>query len=203
MGNRRKSREFAVQALFFMDMNQNFSEEYLSLFSDHFVSSSSVRPFFIELVRGVLRARSGIDSLVERFSNNWKVSRMSAVDRNIMRLAVYEMIVCKDIPFIVSINEAVDLGKKYGTEESGSFVNGILDSIRTAMATESLTIPVDDPPENLSDPSVSGTSGQHPDSDMKEDDMPALSFSVETDPSGQPENPDEPVPRQPRRTLIR
>jgi len=68
--------------------------------------------------------------LIERFSRNWRLSRMSCVDRNIMRIAVYEMLFCSDIPAKVSINEAIDIGKKYGTEESGAFINGILDSVR-------------------------------------------------------------------------
>ncbi len=144
MGNRRKSRELAVQSLFFMDMNQKFTEENLMLFSENFISPSQedVRPFFYQLVRGVACGRHEIDALIERFSDNWKVSRMSGVDRNIMRIAVFEMLICRDIPVKVSINEAVDLGKKFGTDESGAFVNGILDSIRMAMETESLSIAV-------------------------------------------------------------
>jgi len=82
-------------------------------------------------VEGVLQHKDEIDQFIERFSNNWKISRMSRVDRNIMRIAVFEILYCDDIPFKVSINEAVDLGKRYGTEESGAFINGILDSIHT------------------------------------------------------------------------
>ena len=64
------------------------------------------------------------------FSKNWKITRMSCVDRNIIRIAIFEMLFCKDIPAKVSINEAIDIGKKFGTDESGSFINGIIDSIR-------------------------------------------------------------------------
>ncbi len=140
MGNRRKSRELAIQALFFMDIKQKFTEDSLSLFCENFLQNSKIPPFFLNLVRGVVHARIEIDTIIERFSDNWKMSRMSCVDRNIMRLSVYEMVIFKDIPCKVSINEAVDLGKKYGTEESGAFVNGILDSIRIAMETEDLAI---------------------------------------------------------------
>ena len=77
-----------------------------------------------------------IDALIERFSKNWKIRRMSCVDRNVMRIAVYELLYCQDIPPKVSINEAVDIGKKFGTEESGAFINGILDSIREALEKE-------------------------------------------------------------------
>ena len=79
---------------------------------------------------------SEIDTLIERFSKNWKIHRMSCVDRNVMRIAVYELLYCEDIPPKVSINEAVDVGKKFGTEESGAFINGIMDSIRDALVNE-------------------------------------------------------------------
>ena len=138
MGTRRRSRENAMQALFFMDMIQNHSREKLDLFINCFPPSESILPFFNRLVDGVLQARDRIDDIVERFSNNWKISRMSCVDRNVLRIAVYEMIFCEDIPLKVSINEAIDVGKKYGTDESGAFINGILDSIR--MAIEKNTI---------------------------------------------------------------
>ena len=146
MGNRRKSRELAVQALFFMDMTDRFTEEKLSLFCDNFLPAAQVRPFFLHLVRGVSSVRAGIDALIERFSSNWKIGRMSGVDRNVLRVGVFEMLGCPDIPFKVSINEAIDLGKKFGTDESGAFVNGILDSIRIAMEKEHLTLPI---PEDL------------------------------------------------------
>jgi N utilization substance protein B len=70
--------------------------------------------------------------IIERFSSNWKISRMSCADRNIMRCAVYEILFCDDIPLKVSINEAIDIGKKFGTEDSGAFINGILDSVHIA-----------------------------------------------------------------------
>jgi len=81
----------------------------------------------------VLKSRSELDALIERFSENWSLERMSGVDRNAMRIAVYELACCRDIPAKVSINEAVDIGKKFGTEESGAFINGIVDSIRAAV----------------------------------------------------------------------
>jgi N utilization substance protein B len=133
MGNRRKSRELAMQALFYMDMNQNDSNESLERFCMHFSTSKKARPFFLKLVKGVIQAKTEIDAIIENFSDNWKISRMSCVDRNIMRIAVYELLYCQDIPPKVSINEAIEIGKKFGTEESGAFINGILDSIRMAL----------------------------------------------------------------------
>ena len=132
MGIRRRSRELALQALFYMDMNPDGSRETLDLYCQNFAPAEKARPFFLRLVNGVLEARQEIDTVIERFSDNWKMSRMSGVDRNILRIAVYELLHCTDIPSKVSINEAIDIGKKFGTRESGSFINGILDSIRLA-----------------------------------------------------------------------
>jgi N utilization substance protein B len=132
MGTRRKARELAMQALFFMDMRNDFSEETFERFCANFAPKPDVRPFFLRLVRGVLASRSELDVLIGRFSENWSLGRMSGVDRNVMRIAVFELLCCRDIPAKVSINEAVDIGKKFGTEESGAFVNGIVDSIRAA-----------------------------------------------------------------------
>jgi N utilization substance protein B len=133
MGNRRKSRELAMQALFYMDMSQNDSNEILKNFCSNFTPPRKMLPFFLKLVNGVIQGKGEIDSILERFSDNWKLSRMSCVDRNTMRVAVYELLYCHDIPYKVSINEAIDVGKKFGTKESGAFINGILDSIRIAL----------------------------------------------------------------------
>lgn len=146
MGTRRKARELAMQALFYMDMRSDFSEETFGRFCANFAPKPDVRPFFLRLVRGVLRSQTELDALIERFSENWSLGRMSGVDRNVMRIAVYEMVCCRDIPAKVSINEAVDIGKKFGTEESGAFINGIVDSIRAAVEAGELQLPCGDPP---------------------------------------------------------
>ena len=145
MGTRRKARELAMQALFFMDMRRDFSEETFGRFCANFAPKPAVRPFFLRLVRGVLRSQTELDALIERFSENWSLGRMSGVDRNVMRIAVYEMVCCRDIPAKVSINEAVDIGKKFGTEESGAFINGIVDSIRAAVEAGELQLLCGDP----------------------------------------------------------
>ena len=133
MGTRRSARELAIQALFYMDANQNASLPMLERFCENFTPPQKARPFFKKLVTGVLGAKPQIDTLIERFSKNWRIHRMSCVDRNVMRVAVFEMLSCHDIPPKVSINEAIDVGKKFGTEESGAFINGIIDSIRIAI----------------------------------------------------------------------
>ena len=129
-----------MQALFYMDMNQNDSNELLERFCLNFTFSKKARPFFLKLVKGVIQAKPDIDSIIETYSDNWKISRMGCVDRNIMRIAVYELLYCQDIPSKVSINEAIDVGKKFGTEESGAFINGILDSIHIALKKKKIKI---------------------------------------------------------------
>jgi N utilization substance protein B len=133
MGTRRRSRELAMQVLFQMEINPDDSKEAIEVFCSHFRVPTKTKPFFLKLVQGVHEFQGEIDPLIERFSDNWKINRMSGVDRNVMRVAVYELLYCDDIPPTVSINEAVDIGKRFGTEESGAFINGIIDSIRISV----------------------------------------------------------------------
>jgi N utilization substance protein B len=133
MGTRRRSREQALQALFYMDMHRDPVEDPVGLFCDSFTQEKPAGAFFHRLIEGVQEHRETIDTVIEQYSSNWKISRMSCVDRNVLRIAVYELLFCEDIPPKVSINEAIDVGKRFGTEESGAFINGILDSIRMAM----------------------------------------------------------------------
>jgi len=129
-----------MQALFYIDMRQGDPAEMLEYYCRCFPVSKSAYPFFKKLVHGVLSQKARVDEIIEQYSNNWKISRMPCVDRNIMRIAVFELIYCPDIPSKVSINEAIDVGKKFGTEDSGAFINGILDSIRIAI--EDSRVPV-------------------------------------------------------------
>jgi len=119
-----------MQVLFQMEASGDDSRETIESFCDHFQVSKKAKPFFLRLVEGVKVRQDEIDRLIERYSDNWKITRMSGVDRNLLRLAVYELLYCEDIPPRVSINEAIDIGKKFGTEHSSAFINGILDSIR-------------------------------------------------------------------------
>jgi len=129
MGTRRKSRELAMQALFCMDVLKNESDDIIRRLAEMLDLKPDSHAFYLTLIKGVLENRPRIDSLIELFSSNWKISRMGCVDRNILRIGTYELLFCPDIPPKVSINEAVDIGKLYGTEESGAFINGILDGI--------------------------------------------------------------------------
>lgn len=132
MGDRRKSRELALQALFALDLNKTDSWPQMDEFLEQYGGkvSESTRLFFLTLCDGVLENRDKIDSLLDQWARNWKISRMPVVDRNIMRIALFEMLNLSDIPPSVSINEAVEIGKKFGSRDSGPFINGVLDRIR-------------------------------------------------------------------------
>ena len=136
MGNRRRSRELAMQVLFQMEINKDDSMEAVELFCKHFKVSRKLRPFLLKLVQGVKQYQAEIDGLIDAFSDKWKISRMCGVDRNLLRLAVYELLYCDDIPAKVTINEAIEIAKRFGTENSGAFINGILDSIRISLKEE-------------------------------------------------------------------
>ena len=146
-----------MQALFYMDVSGSRWRPGLERFNACFGGRGRMPSFFLELVRGVAMTRQEIDRVIEQHSSNWKISRMSCVDRNIMRIAVYELFFRDDIPAKVSINEAIDIGKKYGTEESGAFINGILDSIRQAMDAGAV-----EPPAPPSEPPGDEAGGADP-----------------------------------------
>lgn len=129
MGKRRRARELAIQVLFHMEFNPDNPDESFHRIYENFDSSESIRNFSKKLVLGVCKNKGNLDSIISRSSRNWRLERMPYADRCILRLGVFEIIFMKDIPPKVSINEAVELGKKYGAEDSGAFINGILDNI--------------------------------------------------------------------------
>ena len=141
MGIRRRSRELALQFLYQYDALIESSgepslppEEQLSLFWERSDSpvQEDTKEFSSVLILGTCKNLLHIDDILTRFSEHWRLSRMSKIDRNILRLSIYELMYLSDIPPAVTINEAVELGKRFGTEDSGSFINGILDKIRIA-----------------------------------------------------------------------
>ncbi len=140
MGSRRKAREHVLLALYAADMEDQPHDEALASLWDSLVddtdSAFGNRPadaeeveFSKTLVDGVAAQRTELDTQIDACSNNWRVERMSLVDRNILRMGVFELTALTDIPVNVSLNEMVELGKKYGTVDSGGFINGILDRI--------------------------------------------------------------------------
>ena len=155
MGTRREARERAVQFLFQYDLNppadleealnQFWNSQQAAAIADEkgpsswgertelpppTAAESAVRVFAEPLIRGTLEHRNEIDEQIKKHAKNWELHRMAVVDRNVLRLAIYEMLHREDIPPVVSINEAVDIAKKFSTEDSGKFVNGILDKIK-------------------------------------------------------------------------
>ena len=155
MGKRREARERAVQFLFQYEVNvpENL-DEALNQFWDSqrmaviaqekgratwgeqielpppTTEEAAMRLFADPLIRGTIEHRDEIDQMIQKAAKNWDLRRIATVDRNILRLAIYEMLYRQDIPPIVSINEAVDIAKRFSTEDSGKFVNGILDKVK-------------------------------------------------------------------------
>jgi len=129
LGTRRKSREIAIQILYQFEMNRTDLDEGLKLFWAEHPNSKEVSGFAEYLVRGVDDNKDEIDSIIVNAASNWSLKRISPVDRGILREAIFEFIFCAEIPYKVTLNEAIEMGKKFSSEKSGSFINGILDSV--------------------------------------------------------------------------
>ena len=129
MGSRRRAREHALQLLYQIDSGDGDLEQALALFWEDVSPDDEGVTFASTVVRGVAEHREALDVIIEEHSINWKLHRMPCVDRNILRIAVFEFLHCEDIPLMVSINEAIEMGKRFSTGESGAFINGILDKI--------------------------------------------------------------------------
>ena len=123
---RRKARAAALQVLFQMDVRNKKLEEILPYFEIPKGWDEDTLSFFFHLAKGVENNQEEIDRVLSKASKEWPLYRMANVDRNILRLAVFEILFLPEVPIGVAINEAVELGKKYGTEESGKFINGVL-----------------------------------------------------------------------------
>jgi len=131
---RTKARERAVQALYQIDVAATDLDEALSRFWKSFEPvEAEVMQVAEELVRGVARHRRELDAAIEAVSQNWRLDRMARVDRNVLRLAAFELLHRGDVPVKVVINEAIELGKKFGSESSGAFINGVLDRVAGAL----------------------------------------------------------------------
>ena len=133
MGVRREGRELALQLLYALEMNPVESGELMALSRDSSRSAEVVRLFAEELVAGVVANRDEIDRQIGEKSKNWAISRMAKVDLNILRMAFFELIFRNDIPKKVTINEAIEVAKKYGTEDSPAFINGMLDEMAATL----------------------------------------------------------------------
>ncbi len=136
MGARRLGRELALQMLYALDMNPWEEHPSIPREQDSTPKSYESLDFAEELVKGVREKREEIDSKIAGKSKNWSIARMSRVDLNILRLAIFELLFRADIPRNVTINEAVEIAKKFGTEDSPAFVNGILDEVAAGLNDE-------------------------------------------------------------------
>ena len=136
MGKRRRSRELTIKVLFHLEFSRDDPGIAFDLICNNFGASDDVKQFSKGLVLGVCVHLKDLDTLIGKTSSNWRLERIAKIDRSILRLAIYELLYMDDIPPKVSINEAVDLGKKFGTEESGAFINGILDKIYNTFMTD-------------------------------------------------------------------
>ena len=121
----------ALQILYQMDFVELSPEKAIELFCDHFASEDLDCEFISMLVEGVLVHKREIDKVISELSERWRINRMCTTDRNIIRMAAFEILYCSEIPPKVSISEAVEIGKRFGTEESGGFINGILHALLT------------------------------------------------------------------------
>lgn len=130
IGARRRSRELALQILFCWDVGPTLTAAGLGETMDNAEASADVRAFAQTLVDGVIASLSAIDGAIAAAADNWSVERLAVVDRNVLRLAVHELMQADDVPPAVAIDEAIELGKRYSTAQSGSFINGVLDRVR-------------------------------------------------------------------------
>ena len=143
MGSRRKAREKALQILFQLDFDGADIESICSEFWKTHPVVQKTRDFAEELVRGTIARHESIDEMITSTVANWSIERLTSVDRTILRFATYELMYMPEVPPKVTINEAIEIGKAFGTEESGGFINGVLDKIRGRLeeSAESANLP--------------------------------------------------------------
>jgi len=142
--SRRLARETALQVLFQRDLTKEplITAEIVERWAAEFAVPEASRPFAQGLVDGTIAHLDEIDPMIASFAQDWTLSRMANVDRNVMRLATYEILFCPDIPGRVSLNEAIELAKRFGGEESAKFVNGILDRVVASVSKDERKGPI-------------------------------------------------------------
>lgn len=145
---RTRAREVALQILYQFDLRSErydpeLGQELAALISEQSNGDAEVQSFALRLVQGTLSQRDAVDQRLRAVTRNWDLRRMATVDRNVMRMAIYELMHCADVPPKVTINEAIELAKKFSTANSGGFVNGILDRVRLDLQAEKAPKPAD------------------------------------------------------------
>jgi len=137
MGTRRKAREAALQFLFQDDFARGIQDasdrslaERFELFCGFYQISRKSRAYALELVQGILDRRDEIDLAIRQHATNWRLERIAGTDRNLLRIGIYELLYVADVPAQVAINEAVEIAKRFGSDESPPFINGVLDAVQ-------------------------------------------------------------------------
>jgi len=139
MRNRTRARECALKILYAVDVRKDPPLECAGAFwENHSSIKGEIREFSALLVDGVYKNRDSIDATISKYATNWQIKRMPVIDRNVLRIATFELLFAEDIPPKVSINEAIELAKKYGDKDSGKFVNGVLDKINKSVKRPAL-----------------------------------------------------------------
>ncbi len=138
MGIRRKARESALQFLFQDDFadagtRRKVSAESFELFCNLYQVNRRARGYTLELLQGIWKNCDHIDNLIGGCAKNWRLERIAITDRNLLRIGVYEMVYSEDVPVQVAINEAVEIAKRFGSDDSPSFINGILDAVKNVI----------------------------------------------------------------------
>lgn len=136
MGNRRKARELTLQALYQAEVNGTEPLEQFALFCENFGVDQKIIPQAQELLAGISAHSAAIDEVISRYAKNWRVGRMSVIDRNLIRLGAYELLYREDVPATVAINEAIEIAKRFSTDDAPSFINGILDAIHNGKSQQ-------------------------------------------------------------------
>ncbi len=130
MGKRRKSREYTLQVLFQIEFNNSKPEKIQEQYWKNKKVPEEIKEYSVWLLNGVISYRKKIDDIIQSVSENWRVSRMAVVDRNILRIAVLELFFGENLAPAIVINEAIEIAKKFSSEKSAAFINGILDALR-------------------------------------------------------------------------
>ena len=130
MTKRSRAREVALQLLFQRDLNPAVDRTFIEKFAGNRILDATLVPFCLSLFDGVVAGGEDIDQRLSAAADNWRLPRMAAVDRNVLRLGAYELLSTPETPASVVINEAIELARRYGSADSPSFVNGVLDKLR-------------------------------------------------------------------------
>jgi N utilization substance protein B len=136
MTRRSRAREVALQLLFQRDHNPGVSQADVELFVQNRLREPGMREFCLSLYQGIAIQQADIDNRLAAAAENWRVTRMATVDRNVLRLGAYELLFTKETPAAVAFDEAIELARRYGSADSSAFVNGVLDRLRREAAGE-------------------------------------------------------------------